>query len=96
MCAMRGQSYVITLFLVFAMCLTAVAAGQPGTSDVKVVSQQQPSLQAAAPVSAESLMQKIEEAFRGTSGACVFPVLHCVPYSLLFFMLECSSSPRPF
>lgn len=82
---MRGQSYVITLFLVLAMCLTsaevevtAVAAGQAGTSDAKAVSKQKPSLQAAAPVSAESLLQKVEEAFRGTSDVCVSPRCYIV------------------
>ena len=80
MCAMRGQCYLITLFLAFAMCLTsaeeevsAVAAGQAGTSGAKAVSPLKPSLQAAAPISAESLLEKIEEAFRGTSVVCVSP-----------------------
>jgi len=83
MCAMRGPSYAITLLLVFGMCLTsaepevtavtAVGAGQIDTNDAKAVSQLKPSLQAAAPISAESLLQKIEEAFRGTSAVCVSP-----------------------
>jgi hypothetical protein len=80
MCTMRGQCYLITLFLVFAMCLTsaeqqvtAVAAGQAGTSGAKAFSQLKPSLQAAAPISAESLLEKIEEAFRGRSAVCVSP-----------------------
>lgn len=80
MCAMRGQSYLITLILVLAMCLTSaepevvsVASGQAGTSDAKAVYQLEPSLQAAAPISTESLLQKIEKAFRGTSVVCVPP-----------------------
>jgi len=85
---MRGHSYATTLLVVFAMCLTsaepeviaktAVTAGQANTSGTKAVSQQQPSLQAAAPVSAESLRQKIEEAFRGTSGVFVSPWCYIV------------------
>ena len=102
---MRRHFHFVTYSLIFIFCLiraeptpgvNAVAAGQAGTSDAKVVSQQQPFLQAAAPVSAESLLQKIEETFRGTSGACLYLWCYIVcPYSLLFFMLERSSSPRP-
>ena len=77
---MRRRFHFVTYSLIFIFCLiraeptpevNAVAAGQAGTSDAEDISQQQPFLQAAAPVSAESLLQKIEEAFRGTSGACV-------------------------
>jgi len=87
MCAMRGQSYLITFFLVFAMCLTsaepeviavtAVTPGQADTSGANAVSQQT-SFQAAAPISAESLLQKMEEAFRGTSGVFVSPWCYIV------------------
>lgn len=81
MCAMRAQYYAIAFILVFAICLTsakadvtALAAGQPGTSDAKAVSQQKPS----APISAESLLQKIDEAFRGTSAVCFSPWCYMV------------------
>lgn len=96
MCAICGHSYVITLLLVLAKCLasaepqvTAAAAGQVGTSAANAVSQQKPSLQAAATISAESLLQKIEEAFRGTSSVCFPLVLYSVPLVIYFFHAQC-------